>query len=308
MTIQLDEALYLEMLSMPRGTQELQEDFISEYLSRWDFVRDGYGNVYIAIEQEEEGAINDVAFMSHIDTVHRSDLVEVDVCAKGGFAFVPEGADANCLGADCTTGIWIMLNMIENKVPGLYCFFLDEEVGCLGSQWAADNLSWDNINHAISFDRYGTTSIITHQMGVNTASKEFAEELSERFYYEGLPYQPDDGGVYTDSNSFVNVINNCTNISVGYYSQHTRAERQDLNFLIELIDVCCSIDWSGLPIGTLIDDSYDYDEYYTQYSFGALYELEELMWDNPRLEEDVRELIEKYKSDDDKLNDPFYAG
>jgi len=186
-----------------------------------------------------------------------------------------------------------------------YCFFLDEEVGCLGSQWAASNLSWDNINHAISFDRYGTTSIITHQMGVNTASYDFADELANRFNNEGMEYILDDGGVYTDSNSFVGVVANCTNISVGYYSQHSRAERQDLNFLIDLIDVCCSIDWSGLPVGSLIDDSYSWGEDERQYDFNILYQLEDLMFENPSLERKVQDLIIEYSLD---INDPFYVG
>jgi len=50
-------------------------------------------------------------------------------------------------------------------------------------------------------------------------------------YYPGL----DDGGVYTDSAEFVDIIEECTNLSVGYFSEHTTSEKQDIDFL-ELLD------------------------------------------------------------------------
>lgn len=314
MNIQLKESLYLDMLSMPRGTRELQELFISTYFSKLSYDRDDYGNVYVRV-----GDIPDVAFMSHLDTVHRPDVsfVETETVREFvslGYVSLSPGATANCLGADCTTGIWIMLNMILNQVPGLYCFFLDEEVGCLGSQWAVTNLSWTGIDHAISFDRYGTDSIITHQMGINTASYEFVDELASRLNAEGMNYARDDQGVYTDSYSFVGTIPNCTNLSVGYYNQHTPGEYQDLVFLSKLIDVCCSISWSGLPTGET-EDFLDYPSYWEDttpdeesYSYFILDKIEELLHSNPQIEDDLEKLIEKYKSDDVKLNDPFYVG
>ena len=37
------------------------------------------------------------------------------------------------LGADDKAGMVILLYMIEKKIPGLYYFFIGEEVGCIGS-------------------------------------------------------------------------------------------------------------------------------------------------------------------------------
>ncbi len=310
---QLDEDLFLDMLSMPRGTQELQDEFAEKFLLKYNPAKDDYGNLYVSIEDNEK---TDVAFMSHIDTVHSKSCTFVPVDAGEGFAKVnPEAGlieNANCLGADCTTGVWVMINMIENNIPGLYCFFRDEEVGCLGSTWAAKNLDWSQFNHAISFDRYGTTSVITHQCSTQTASYEFTDELIKRFDNAGLPYQRDDGGVFTDSYSFVGVIPNCTNLSVGYYNQHSNQESQDLNFLIDLIDVCCMVDWSGLPVGEIeytdinYDDGYDYYAGDTQYSFEVLYELEALLWENPEVEYKLQDIIKEYAPQD--INDPFHVG
>lgn len=304
----LDEDVYLEMLTNPRGTGGKQTEFTHKYLSKYNPTKDSYGNLYVAIGK------SDVAFMSHLDTVHRADCDYVPVMAKEGFASVDQDFakkyNANCLGADCTTGVFIMMNMIENDVPGLYCFFRDEESGCLGSTWSARNLNWKKINHAISFDRMGTESIITHQMGVNTASEEFTTELSTRLIKHSVDMVGDDSGAYTDSNSFVGVIPNCTNLSVGYYNQHTVHENQDLNFLLNIIEVYCKLDWEGLPIGTLEDDSYFFDEDEYEYVDELPYVFKALLdvyQNNPDIEAQLWEMVGYYDYAD-KESDPFYVG
>jgi hypothetical protein len=62
-----------------------------------------------------------------------------------------------------------------------------------------------------------------------------------------MSYIKDDGGVYTDSAEF-DYIPECTNISVGYYSEHTVNEQQDINHLIDLCVACVSVDWESLPV------------------------------------------------------------
>jgi len=57
----------------------------------------------------------------------------------------------------------------------------------------------------------------------------------------------DDGGLYTDSFSFIDLIPECTNISVGYMNQHTVAERQDARFLVSMAEASVNIAWEDLP-------------------------------------------------------------
>ena len=59
-------------------------------------------------------------------------------------------------------------------------------------------------------------------------------------------YLPDDTGVYTDTAEFTGIIPECTNISVGYYSEHTDKEKLDVIHLQALADRCLRIDWDGL--------------------------------------------------------------
>ena len=100
-----------------------------------------------------------------------------------------------------------------------------------------------NYDRIISFDRRGTSSIITHQSGTRTCSNEFAFELSKQLNQSGLLYKKDDTGVYTDSAEFVSVIPECTNIAVGYYQEHTFSEHQDIIHLIKLAKACLNVQW-----------------------------------------------------------------
>lgn len=184
-----------------------------------------------------------IVFASHYDTVHDTSGRQT-VRNDQGILSAPH---SNCLGADCTTGVWLMLKMIEAGVPGRYIVHADEEVGCKGSSaLVANKPDWLATTDAvISFDRYGTESIITHQMGRRTASDAFADSLADIL---ALPLFPDPDGSYTDSNEYADDVPECTNISVGYYDQHTKKETQDLEFAEKLLAALIRADWSQLVI------------------------------------------------------------
>lgn len=283
---------------------------------------DDYGNLYICI-----GKISTVVFTSHLDNVDYSPVNynTVDI-SEDGIVSVNEKSESTCLGADDAAGLFIMMTMIANGVNGMYCFFLDEEIGCKGSSWAARNepKMFEGINLMVSFDRKGYSSIITHQMGENTMSIECATELAARLnqfdtdYSKQHPFVLDDTGSYTDSNSFVGIIPNCTNISVGYFNQHTKEETQDLEFLQQISGVYSQVDWEGLPVGKL--QTIDYGNWPSLYSSGywgeedSLSSLEELTSElldlamsEPNVADDMYQdlLAIFYKYD---INDPFYVG
>ena len=99
----------------------------------------------------------------------------------------------------------------------------------------------------VSFDRRGESSVITHQSWVRTCSDKFANALCEQFLNQGMKYNIDNTGVYTDSAEFTEVISECTNISVGYYNEHTTTEKQNLEHLTDLCNACIGIKWQDLP-------------------------------------------------------------
>jgi hypothetical protein len=232
----------MEMLAYkrPDGSKH-QTKFCNRYLRPVMTGPDLFGN-YIKIIGDKPN----VAFMAHHDTVHR-ETGKQKVISEGGFYKVDPAGDSNCLGADCTTGVYIILKMIEAGIPGVYVVHGAEEIGCIGAQgMVASNPEWiKHVDFAISFDRKGYSSIITHQLSERTCSDEFATSLANIL---DMDYQPDDGGVYTDSNEYRKVIAECTNVSVGYFSQHSKGEMQDINFLNLLVDQILKADWSSLVV------------------------------------------------------------
>ena len=233
---------YLEMLSYmrPQGSK-YQNKFCNRYLMPVFGKPDAHGNYTLIVGNQPR-----VAFMSHHDTVHLTSGRQT-VLIDGDFAVSPS---TECLGADCTTGVYIMLSMIEAGVEGVYVVHAAEEVGCIGSRaLVASNPAWlYHVDAAISLDRKGYSSVITHQMGMRTCSNDFANSLADIL---DLGMETDDTGSYTDSNEYVDVIPECTNISVGYFSQHTSKETQDLVFIETLVDALINADWSKLVIKRL---------------------------------------------------------
>ena len=161
------------------------------------------------------------------------------------------------LGADDKAGMTVLLYMIEKQIPGLYYFFIGEEVGCIGSSALAEKFQHPSIMKVVSFDRRGTTSVITEQIYGKCCSDEFAIALSDALNSTGfgLELRPDNTGILTDSAQFVELVPECTNISVGYYNEHTTKECQDIDYLIRLCRAVCQIDWESLPIVRDIDDT-----------------------------------------------------
>lgn len=239
----------INMLSYkrPQGSKH-QELFCKRFIEPLMGKPDKHGN-YIKIIGDKPN----VSFMSHHDTVHR----------EGGFqsVFLDNGllsSDGDCLGADCTVGVWLMLEMIKANVSGVYVIHASEEIGCLGSRALVDDKpEWlDSIDFAISFDRKGVGSIITHQMGLRCCSETFSESLSDIL---NLGHTSDNTGSYTDSNEYIYNVSECTNLSVGYYNQHTNKETQDLVYALQLRDRLISADWSKL-VSERIPGDYEFDE------------------------------------------------
>lgn len=207
------------------------------------FQKDEWGNLFYKIGK------SDVMFTSHLDTA-TSALTNVTHVEDGD---IIKTDGKSILGADDKAGVTIMLYMIENKIPGLYYFFIGEEVGCVGSKALSkqhSNKPLSYIKKVISFDRRGLDSVITFQASTRCCSDEFGNALSEALNMSDITfnYKIDPTGVYTDSAQFTNIYPECTNISVGYYSEHTTSERQDIYHLEKLAKACCIIDWNSLPV------------------------------------------------------------
>jgi hypothetical protein len=270
-----EKFLQLTKNRTPKGL----EDNVIKLIPEFDFVKDEFSNYYYIIKKSD-GTFSDTMFTSHLDTIDRGpttslenkrwnndtrtwDIIDpeketsdVGLPIKHVFDgdFVKSDGRTN-LGADDKAGVTIMLNLMSENVPGLYYFFMGEESGCVGSsslsrvfETKVTDGKLPKINRCISFDRKGYDSVITKQMGTTCCSDEFAKELASKINEYGFWYKPDDGGVYTDSAEFIDIVPECSNISVGYFSEHTTSEKQDLEFLELLAVVLTKIDWDSLKV------------------------------------------------------------
>ena len=230
--------LKLTSRTYPHGTESEVMHLLPQELDT-----DEFGNRFIQIGSST------CMFTSHLDTATSANttidhVIDGDIIKTDGFTI---------LGADDKAGVTIMLNMIENKVPGLYYFFLGEEVGCVGSKKLSGKFATnkiENINKVISFDRRGYDSVITFQSSSRCCSDSFATALATELNKNQVifNYKPDPTGIYTDSAQFTRIYPECTNISVGYKSEHTYLEQQDIAHLELLANACIKVDWEKLPV------------------------------------------------------------
>ena len=247
-----------------------QEDEVVKFLPEGKTEIDSFGNYFVRVGESK------TAFSCHLDTVSSKQVKVTHVVEDN----IIKTDGTSILGADDKAGVTVLLWMIEHGIPGTYYFFIGEEVGCIGS----GNASKHNVeifkqyDRMVAFDRRDTCSVITFQSGQRCCSDEFGQKLASELNEGGLELKLDKFGVYTDSAEFTSIIPECTNISVGYYSEHTTSERQDIEYLIKLCHACLNVKWDELPtardkskVETRWSSSYDtsrrdpmgYDDYVT---------------------------------------------
>ena len=236
------------------------EDQVVKYLPQ-DLTKDKYGNYYKIIGTSE------TMFTCHLDTadsgspkkvVLYNEMLESNKCSvcdkdhahdwPGEFISTDQ---ETILGADDKAGVSVLMYMMAHDIPGVYYFFIGEERGGIGSSEVAfDFLEIEHLKgmkRCISFDRKNYFSIITHQLGDICCSDVFAKALCEEYNKNGMKMGLDSTGVYTDSANFTNLIPECTNISIGYFHEHTRDEILNMTYLIKLAESSIKVNWESLP-------------------------------------------------------------
>ena len=236
-----DTFISLVTETYPMGHEDEVVQFLPDGLER-----DQYGNYYLVIGE------SDTVFTSHLDTVSRNKTnVGLVGYKKDGQDFIKTDG-RSILGADDKSGVAILMYMIAHGIPGVYWFFYGEERGGIGSGKVANDMEsypfMQNKKKMISFDRRNYFSIITQQMGVQCCSNEFGESLCNELNKSGLSLNLDTTGVFTDSANFIDLIPECTNVSVGYFNEHTHDELQNITYLEALAKACVAVNWDNLVV------------------------------------------------------------
>lgn len=217
--------------------------------------KDSFGNYYKIIGS------SDTMFTCHLDTVSRKSKVNLISRLKDGDEFIASDG-STILGADDKAGVTVLSYMMAHNIPGVYYFFVGEESGGIGSGKVSDSFRkiphLAGIRKCVSFDRRNYYSVITEQMYDVCCSEEFAQALCSELNKSGLNMGLDPTGVFTDSANFIYLIPECTNVSVGYFGEHTTKEALNISFLERLAAACLKVNWSELPVARTLEISDDF--------------------------------------------------
>lgn len=219
-----------------------------------NIIEDDFGNYFISIGDSK------TLFTCHLDSFCRkkekvNHIIDGNIIKTDG---------KTILGGDNKAGVVVLLYMIEHKIPGTYYFFIGEEPlltnGLIGSNYLKKNTSFlKKFKRAIAFDRKKTGSIITRQMAQECCSIEFTNALINEFKNCGLIMKGDPNGYYTDTGNFIELIPECTNISVGVWNEHYKDEYVDISYVEQIAKAACKIKWEKLPSNRIpkwdLDDS-----------------------------------------------------
>lgn len=239
-----------KFLQLTQYTEVIGQEYMLEQYLPEGITEDHVGNYWIKIGE------SDTLFTSHLDTAahsrrkvkHKFDSITNKSGEKEHFI---ETDGRTILGADDRAGVVVMLNMIEHNIPGLYYFFMGEESGTVGSSSILEDSPeiFEPYKKCISFDRKGYGSIITVQMGSRCCSPAFAFQLAKELTASSdYHFQSDPTGIFTDSATFMDDIPECTNISIGYFNEHSTEEFQNITYLENFCEAVLKVKWEELPV------------------------------------------------------------
>jgi hypothetical protein len=218
------EELLIEILGWQSESYKEKEQIIptlKQYLDLEDqsftVDEDEHGNIYVTKGKADLYP----CIVSHLDQVHKYNPNKT-IVANGDYLMAFDGARQIGTGGDDLVGVFMCLNLLDAVDNIKIAFFLQEEVGCIGS-YKADLSFFDDCMFIGQADRKGNEDFINHSNGVKLFNDEFSDfvkPILENYKYKECT------GVATDAGALskrgVGIA--CFNISCGYYNAHTSTE------------------------------------------------------------------------------------
>ena len=238
--------LALTKYTIPFGYEHTLEPLLPE-----GYHKDKWGNYFYEIGASK------TLFTAHLDTA--SDKYEKvnHIISYTDNEVIVSTDKTTILGGDNKAGCLILFYMIQNQVPGLYYFFVGEEMSVhnnfpYGSLMVIENETpkFHKYEKAISFDRKEMGQLVTRQIGRDCCSDIFSGQVINRFAKLGINLTKDRTGYYTDSAFFVDIIPEIVNISCGVYNEHTVNEYVNINYVKKLAEACILLNWETLIISS----------------------------------------------------------
>jgi di/tripeptidase len=284
-----------EVLSLPSisGNESMVRDYIIEFAKERniDYYVDNKGNLYLTKGTLETMDEYYPCVVSHMDTVHRGHkelienkvrlVIEEKVLFDGVtntntlIAKLPDTDKQTGIGGDDKCGVYVCLELFEkfDKLKG--AFFVEEEIGMLGSRQADSNF-FGNVGYAIQFDAPSSNWITEICSGVKLFDEDFKGEIKEVLNESG--YTKFSIDPFTDVNQLASKFDfNCLNLGCGYYRQHTDHEyvvveevSDSVNAGVKLITKLGNVKYTHKKIEKkplITETKYDYHSYNDSFDY-----------------------------------------
>ena len=199
------------------------------------YTQDTYGNIYVT----KGNADLYPTMVCHIDTVHDiNDHVIIQRVNDNLYAFDTRKMEQYGIGGDDKVGIYITLKCLEHFDNFKAVFFLDEEVGCVGSGQA--NMSFfDDSTIVLQCDRQGYEDFVNKISNVKLFDDTLLNDIQSTLTYYGRKVTT--GGL-TDVKTIASKNNvQVANMSCGYYNPHSNQEYINLTDMEDTLDMCIKI-------------------------------------------------------------------
>lgn len=199
------------------------QTFIWDYAETrgWKIDNDDVGNLYVT----KGMAVNYPCVVAHMDTVHsihkQGYIKAVEVGSDRITGINPVTMRQTGIGGDDKCGIYAALESLNHLDYCKAAFFVDEEIGCVGSYRCDIDFFFDT-RFILQADRRGNSDFVNDICGP-ISSDEFCDAVRPYLTKYNFDFSH---GMMTDVEALRNrdVGVSCANISAGYYNPHQDCE------------------------------------------------------------------------------------
>ena len=240
-----------------------------------------------------------VAHMDQVQERHSKDFMayEAEDIIIG---FSPKHRRQEGLGADDKVGLWIGLKCLQKYDRLKLAFFVEEEVGCRGSE-KADMDFFKDCRFVIEPDRRGHEDLITLIGWTPLCSDDFLTDIGyKKFGYKETEGMMTDIEILKDNGLDIS----CINLSCGYYDPHRDTEfvykpavSNCLHFVEHIIETCTKA-YPHVDNTAYLERHCYYDELYDDF-YSQIYDM---LTNDPSLSFGDIEVMFKDFYGSDKIN------
>ncbi len=238
----LNLTLLLEILAIQSESHNCldMQAYLWDYVEDrgWSITCDNMGNLYIVKGTAE----NYPCIVAHMDTVHNihkfGSIHPVIVNETKITGINPVTMRQTGIGGDDKCGIYAALECLNHLDYCKVVFFVDEEIGCVGS-YRCDLDLFSNVRFILQADRRGNSDFVNDICGP-ISSKEFQRAVFGYMQKYGFEFTM---GMMTDvmALSQQDVGVSCANISAGYYNPHQDHEYIEMRDLLNTTNMMLQI-------------------------------------------------------------------